>query len=211
MVERREETDRVVEILDAACRVIARDGWAGLRMDAVARQAGVSKALVHYYFSTRKELLRAAFGRSEDIANAGVEAELAGVDDPRARLEQYLLLVLDERPLFAENRALWSEVWSGIRLNAEIRPDVEGRYTFWIDRLAELIDENRDENPAAGSAETRNAAWQLAASLDGIEGLMLLGLVSHGTAASLVRQSVAATLETVADPSWEAGVGVGTA
>ena len=107
MVERREESDRVVEILDAACRVIARDGWAGLRMDAVARDAGVSKALVHYYSSTRKELLRAAFGHSEDIANAGVEAELAGVDDPRARLEQYLLLVLDDRPVFAENRALW--------------------------------------------------------------------------------------------------------
>ena len=211
MVERREESDRVVEILDAACRVIARDGWAGLRMDAVAREAGVSKALVHYYFSTRKELLRAAFGHSEDIANAGVEAELAGVDDPRARLEQYLLLVLDDRPVFAENRALWSEVWSGIRLNADIRPDVEKRYRFWIDRLTELIDENRDENPAAASAETRNAAWQLAASLDGIEGLMLLGLVSNETAGDLVRQSVAATLDTVADPSWETGVGVGTA
>ena len=209
MVERREESDRVVEILDAACRVIARDGWAGLRMDAVARQAGVSKALVHYYFSTRKELLRAAFGHSEDIANAGVEAELAGVDDPRDRLEQYLLLVLDERPVFAENRALWSEVWSGIRLNADIRPDVEKRYTFWIDRLAELIDESRDDDPAAGSAETRNAAWQLAASLDGIEGLMLLGLVSNETACDLVRQSVAATLETIADPGWEARVAVG--
>ena len=209
MVERREESDRVVEILDAACRVIARDGWAGLRMDAVARQAGVSKALVHYYFSTRKELLRAAFGHSEDIANAGVEAELAGVDDPRDRLEQYLLLVLDERPVFAENRALWSEVWSGIRLNADIRPDVEKRYTFWIDRLAELIDESRDDDPAAGSAETRNAAWQLAASLDGIEGLMLLGLVSNETACDLVRQSVAATLETIADPGWAAGVAVG--
>ncbi len=209
MVERREDTDRVVEILDAACRVIARDGWAGLRMNAVARQAGVSKALVHYYFSTRKELLRAAFGRSEDLANAGVDAELAGVDDPRARLEQYLLLVLDGRQVFAENRALWNEVWSGIRLNAEIRPDVEKRYSFWIDRLAELIDESREDAPAEGNAETRNAAWQLAASLDGIEGLMLLGLVPHETATQLVLQSIAGTMATVADPTWEAGVAVG--
>ena len=43
-----QDSDRVAEILDSACRVIARDGWHGLRMDAVAREAGVSKALVHY-------------------------------------------------------------------------------------------------------------------------------------------------------------------
>jgi len=191
MVERREEPDRVVEILDAACEVIARDGWAGLRMDAVARQAGVSKALVHYYFQTRKGLLRAAFGHSEDLSIAAVEAELATIDDPRARLEQYLLLVLDDRRVYAENRALWSEVWSGIRFDAEIRPDVKLRYLFWIDRLAELVD---DCLPPDDAGMAQNTAWRLAASLDGVEGLMLLDLVSHKKATELILEVVARAL-----------------
>ena len=193
MVERREEPDRVVEILDAACRVIARDGWTGLRMDAVAREAGISKALVHYYFTTRKSLLRAAFGHSENLANARIEAELAALDDPADRLEQFLLLVLADDAVYAENRALWSEVWSGMRLDGEIRPDVELRYSAWIDRLQQLIGEQRGlEEPDAEAK--RRAAWRLAAALDGIEGLMLLGLVDRATAESLLRESIALEL-----------------
>ena len=41
-------SERVVAILEAACRVVVREGAHGLRMAAVAREAGVSKALVHY-------------------------------------------------------------------------------------------------------------------------------------------------------------------
>lgn len=189
MAERREDPDRVVEILDAACRVIARDGWTGLRMDAVAREAGVSKALVHYYFATRKGLLRAAFGHSEAVADARVEIELALLDDPALRLEQFLLLVLAEEPVLAENRALWSEVWSGMRLDADIRPDVEERYRFWIERLCELLAEQEDA-PGPADDATLRTAWRLGAALDGIEGLMLIGLVDHDTAESLLRESI---------------------
>ena len=95
MAERREDPDRVVEILDAACRVIARDGWTGLRMDAVAREAGVSKALVHYYFATRKGLLRVGvrpFGGPRERARRagarpprGSRRAARAVPAPRAR------------------------------------------------------------------------------------------------------------------------------
>lgn len=193
MAERQREPERVVEILDAACRVIARDGWTGLRMDAVAREAGVSKALVHYYFRTRTGLLRASFGHSEDIANARVELELARLEDPSERLDQFLLLVLADEPVFAENRALWSEIWSGMRLDAEIKPDVELRYGVWIDWLCELIAEQA-EAVDLPEDEVRRAAWRLASALDGIEGLMLLGLVDRETAESLLRESISREL-----------------
>jgi AcrR family transcriptional regulator len=193
MDERQREPERVVEILDAACRVIARDGWTGLRMDAVAREAGVSKALVHYYFRTRTGLLRAAFGHSEDIANARVELELARLEDPSERLDQFLLLVLADEPVFAENRALWSEIWSGMRLDAEIKPDVELRYGVWIDWLCELVAEQA-EAVDLPEDEVRRAAWRLASALDGIEGLMLLGLVDRETAESLLRESISREL-----------------
>ena len=45
--------DRTHDILRAACRVIAERGCDGMRMGDVARAAGVSSALVHYYFDTR--------------------------------------------------------------------------------------------------------------------------------------------------------------
>jgi len=49
-------SDRKHTILDAACVVIARDGAARLRVADVAAEAGVSTALVHYYFPARADL-----------------------------------------------------------------------------------------------------------------------------------------------------------
>src|SRR5215471_676491 len=88
-------TDRVVAILEAACRVVVREGSHGLRMASVAEEAGVSKALVHYYFSTRQELLRSAFAFSESRLDQLVEDEVAGLETGAERLERALLVSLD--------------------------------------------------------------------------------------------------------------------
>src|SRR5690349_22384075 len=88
-------SERVVEILEAACRVVVREGAHGLRMASVADEAGVSKALVHYYFSTRQELLRSAFAFSESRLDQLVEDEIAGLATGVDRLERALLVSID--------------------------------------------------------------------------------------------------------------------
>jgi AcrR family transcriptional regulator len=50
----------VAQIVDAARESFANNGWAGTTMRAVAREAGVDPALVHYYFKSKEELLAAA-------------------------------------------------------------------------------------------------------------------------------------------------------
>jgi len=60
-------TARVDEILRAACRVVVSGGASDLRIGSVAQEAGVSRTLVHYYFTTRQELLRATFAYAEDL------------------------------------------------------------------------------------------------------------------------------------------------
>lgn len=44
------------KILQAAKREFAEKGFAGTKLEAVARRAGVNKALVHYYFSSKEKL-----------------------------------------------------------------------------------------------------------------------------------------------------------
>jgi TetR/AcrR family transcriptional regulator len=43
-------------ILDAACREFANEGVAGARTDAIAKAAGVNKALLYYYFRDKESL-----------------------------------------------------------------------------------------------------------------------------------------------------------
>jgi TetR/AcrR family transcriptional regulator len=51
-------------ILDAAHAVFLRKGTAGSRTQEIADEAGVNKALVHYYFGTKETLADAIFERS---------------------------------------------------------------------------------------------------------------------------------------------------
>ncbi len=47
----------VQRILEAAASLFGRDGFQGASMNAVAREAGVSKGLLHYHFQSKEHLL----------------------------------------------------------------------------------------------------------------------------------------------------------
>ena len=82
---------RVVDqqaILDAAERVVARDGAANLTLDAVAKEAGVGKATVIYDYKTKQALIEAVVDRSfqaDNARHAALEAALGDQDSPAIR------------------------------------------------------------------------------------------------------------------------------
>ena len=51
------------QLLDAAERVVRRDGVARLTLDAVAAEAGTSKGGLLYHFASRDALITAMVGR----------------------------------------------------------------------------------------------------------------------------------------------------
>jgi AcrR family transcriptional regulator len=56
----REERGVTIARIEKAARAsFARNGWAGTSLRAIAREVGVDAALVHYYFSSKEELLDA--------------------------------------------------------------------------------------------------------------------------------------------------------
>jgi AcrR family transcriptional regulator len=75
--------DAEQRILDAAHNVFVRRGTAGARMQEIADEAGVNKALLHYYFRSKSRLAeavfqrvaRALFGKVVDIARSEVTLE----------------------------------------------------------------------------------------------------------------------------------------
>jgi AcrR family transcriptional regulator len=71
-LERRPEA-RIEELLEAALRVFAQQGYRNARLDDVAEAAGVTKGAIYHYFDTKEALLlrvvehyqELAFGRAE--------------------------------------------------------------------------------------------------------------------------------------------------
>ena len=179
-------TDRVVAILEAACRVVVREGAHGLRMASVAEEAGVSKALVHYYFSTRQELLRSAFAFSESRLDQLVEEEIAGLQTGVERLERALLVSIDADTPISEQRALWNEVWSSLRFDDELRPLVERWYRTWLDRVIRLLADGQADGSVPQSVDAPAAGARLAAGADGVDSMLYLGLLDRDGARELL-------------------------
>lgn len=63
MAAPKKEVDTESRILDAAHRVFLREGTSGARMQEIANEAGVNKALLHYYFQNKQRLADAVFLR----------------------------------------------------------------------------------------------------------------------------------------------------
>ena len=76
--------DAEQRILDAAHKVFIRRGTAGARMQEIADEAGVNKALLHYYFRNKSRLADAIFHR----VAGGVFARVTEIARSDAQLEE---------------------------------------------------------------------------------------------------------------------------
>jgi TetR/AcrR family transcriptional regulator len=77
-------------ILDAAIEEFAEHGIAGARTDAIARAAGVNKALLYYYFKDKEAIYQAVLDHVFSGLRDTVVPKLEGNLPPRERVLNYL-------------------------------------------------------------------------------------------------------------------------
>jgi AcrR family transcriptional regulator len=71
------------QLLDAAIRVIVREGYAGVSVDAIAREAGVTRPVVYGAYADLGDLLGALLDRQQARALAQLAEVLPDELDPR--------------------------------------------------------------------------------------------------------------------------------
>ncbi|MGI9117396.1 MAG: TetR/AcrR family transcriptional regulator [Gaiellales bacterium] len=169
------DEDRRSQILDCTCRVIARDGADGLRMAAVAREADVSSALLHYYFATREDLIRLAFEHHDRRETARSAQRLADIADPVERIRDVLAQELSEDEGVREGWVLWSEMERSAIFREDSRASVAARAGRWVGLLAALITEAKDADRVPAEVDSPSAALRLTALIDGLGIHVLIG------------------------------------
>lgn len=137
--DRRGET--VAKILDAARDVFSESGFAGARVDEIARRAGVNKASLYYHIGDKKalygEVIRRAIGSAAERLAAGIEAARTPEDKMRTYIDT-LAAVFDENPRMPG--IMMREMASGGRN----LPDVFFRDLFSVlGSLSGIIEEGR--------------------------------------------------------------------
>lgn len=61
MVKQQKDINAETKILNAAKKVFLQKGMAGARMQDIADEAGINKALLHYYFRSKEKLFEVIF------------------------------------------------------------------------------------------------------------------------------------------------------
>src|SRR5216683_2175658 len=82
-------------ILKAAVREFAQEGVAGARTEAIARSAGVNKALLYYYFKDKEAIYRAVLDQVFGGVRAAIHKALSQDLPPREELASYVCAHFD--------------------------------------------------------------------------------------------------------------------
>jgi TetR/AcrR family transcriptional regulator, fatty acid metabolism regulator protein len=87
--------DKRRQILDAAIRVFARQGFHSTRVSDIADEAGVAYGLVYHYFNSKDEVLNELFSERWSLLLTAIEETDREATSPRAKLEAVAGFIVD--------------------------------------------------------------------------------------------------------------------
>jgi TetR/AcrR family transcriptional repressor of bet genes len=90
MVRRSNTDERRGQIVAALQAVMARAGYAGATIAAIARHAGLAPGLVHYHFRGKREILVALVDSLAGYAQQRYESRAATAQTAEQRLQAYI-------------------------------------------------------------------------------------------------------------------------
>src|SRR5947209_16876185 len=131
--------DKAQRIVDAMRSSVARRGSAGSTFDHVAREAGVSRGLLHYYFGTKEQLLVEVVRRDAELRMALLDDRLGGARTVDDFLDLLVFSLEDLLRHDAEFTALFLELFTLARRHAEIALELTELQRRTRTRLAGLL------------------------------------------------------------------------
>jgi AcrR family transcriptional regulator len=167
------EGDKAQRIVDAMRASVARRGVAGSTFDHVAREARVSRGLLHYYFGTKERLLAEVVRRDTELRLEILEERLA---EARSADDFIELLVYALRETVRKDPELITvtfELFTLARRNDEVAAELGEMLRRTRDHVAGLLAAKQAEGVLRLRAEPGAIADILFALSDGVSLRML--------------------------------------
>jgi AcrR family transcriptional regulator len=178
-------------IVDAMRRSVAARGAAGSTFDQVAREAGVSRGLLHYHFGTKEKLLAEVVRRDSEIRLDHLGTELASASTVAEVIDvlvRSLEDLVERDPGFV---ALMFELFTSGRRNPEIATEFAALQRATRTHVAELLAAREREGVIRLTDEPEAVAAVLLSLADGLA-LRLLGEPDHDHGPTLAAATAAA-------------------
>src|SRR5262245_16762753 len=159
--ERELSGEKATRIVEAMRSSVARRGISGSTFEHVAREAGVSRGLLHYYFGTKERLL-------VEVVRRDTEHRIARLDEPlgaaKSADEILRILVADLEDSIQNEPGFWVlifELFTAGRRNPDIQREA-----------GELFNRTRQHVADIFRAKERDGALKLRFDADSVVGFL---------------------------------------
>lgn len=130
------------QIVRATVRCLARVGYTRLTMKQVAREAGVSQGILHYYFADKRAMLAATLEVvARDLDRRVAAAQSRTGRDPRARLRALVRACLEVAVARPEVWIVFVEFWGEMLHDRRLRDLNTALYARTRRLIARLVAE----------------------------------------------------------------------
>ncbi|HEY1710340.1 MAG TPA: TetR family transcriptional regulator C-terminal domain-containing protein [Rhizomicrobium sp.] len=172
MPKKVDHSERREAFMQAAYRIIKKQGLVGVTVRAVAKEAGFTTgALVHYVDSVDQLLVEASEFAARDVRAKMLEME--ALDDTLVSLREVLYLALPSDEDKRGNWNYWLGFWERSVHNAAVRHITYVRYTEWLKRTARMIRRAKAAGDIASDVDVTLASRSIVALIDGIATMVL--------------------------------------
>jgi AcrR family transcriptional regulator len=166
--QRELSSEKATRIVEAMRSSVARRGIAGSTFEHVAREAGVSRGLLHYYFGTKEALL-------VEVVRRDTEHRIARLDEPLGNAksvdELLAILVADLEDSIQNEPGFWVllfELFTAGRRTPEIQREVGELFNRTRGHVADILRAKQSEGVISPRFEIDAVVGFLFALADGI-------------------------------------------
>src|SRR5918999_6320014 len=136
---RRLEGDKAQRIIAAMRASVGTRGAAASTFDHVAREAGVSRGLLHYYFGSKEQLLIAVVRHDCEVRIEAMDARIARARTVEETIEALVASLQDFIEGEPSSQTVIYEMLSASRRSGDIRAELAELYRRWRAHLAEAL------------------------------------------------------------------------
>lgn len=133
--------ERKEQIVRATVECITRHGYHNFSMQDVAKTAGVSKGIIHYYFLNKDELMMCVLDKVAGDIERVLGEKMDTSNDPWRKMEIFIEVCFDIVRNTKEYYQVNMDFWTQINQKTEIRSVIATHYAKFREAAARVIRE----------------------------------------------------------------------
>ncbi len=154
-------------LVEAAWRVIARDGIENVTVRLIAKESGFSAGTLSHYFADKDDILRVALEKADD----NIRRRLDAIPPDVAPLERLVRVLSESLPLDEERTyelTLDVNFWARALNQPALRKLQHADHDVWRNRVRKAVESARQAGELSNNVPAEDLADVLVAFVDGI-------------------------------------------